>query len=443
MSTGESLDPRGGEKAAAEIPLTAPARDVSLGPTAAADRVEAIDVLRGLSLFGILVANIRGFAAPAAVYFVPDLYWSDSFDRIAQAFVDIFVQQKFITIFAFLFGTGFAAQLSRTEARGAAFGWMYSRRLLILAAFGLVHGLFIWFGDILLMYALIGFLLFFFRRRRDATLIAWAVVGMLIPLLLIGAVTAAMAAGAPIPPMAQPEPGELRQLTAMFADGTWSQIQQQRIADAIGKNWGKLPFYGSHVLALFLLGSLAWRRGFFAPRPESLPAYRTAMIWGFAVGIPGNVAAAAIRWYFELNPIAPSPMMLAVAVLQAVAVPALSLGYVCAVLLWCRRPRSGARLAPFRAVGRTALSNYLLQSVIGTLIFYSYGLGLFGTMGPAALLLLAIPIFAVQTFLSNWWIARFRFGPAEWLWRSLTYGRLQPLRRTEGDSARAHTGPAA
>jgi len=120
---------------------------------------------------------------------------------------------------------------------------------------------------------------------------------------------------------------------------------------------------------------------------------------------------------------------------QTIANPALSLGYICAVILLCHDEVWRARLRRFGAVGRTALTNYLLQSVIGTLLFYSYGLALFGHIGPAALLPLTFAIFAVQVVLSVWWLERFRFGPVEWLWRSLTYGRRLPLRRERAVAA--------
>lgn len=429
--------------AAEDVELTAPAPSAPLAPTAGNERVETIDVLRGLALFGILAANIRGFAGPAAAYFQPDVYWGGLADRIAQAFIDTFIQQKFITIFAFLFGVGFAAQLSRAESRGSRFGWMYARRLLVLTIFGLLHGLFIWMGDILLVYGLIGFALFFFRRRADRTLIAWAVIGMLIPLFLAGTVTAVVASGAPVPLPPPPTQEELRTTTAVFAEGTWSEIQQQRASDAVAQNWGMMPFFGSQVLGHFLLGYLAWRRRFFQPSPESLLHYRQVMIWALAIGLAGNITATALRWIFDLQIFALTPLMFVVMLIQSVAVPALSLGYVCAVILLCHSVAWRRRLARFGAVGRTALSNYLLQSVIGTLLFYSYGLGLFGTMGPALLLIPTLAIYALQVMISPWWLSRFRFGPAEWLWRSLTYGTLQPFVRESPAASAREANPAA
>jgi uncharacterized protein len=402
-----------------------------LTPVAGGERIEIIDIVRGLALFGILAANIRGFAGPAIVYFDPGLYWSGFGDRLAQAFIDTFIQGKFITIFAFLFGVGFAVQLSRAEDRGARFGWTYARRLLLLIGFGLIHGLLIWMGDILLIYGLIGFTLFFFRKRKNGTLITWATIGILVPLLLVGLFVGAMQAGADIPLPPKPTAEELQAQTAVFASGSWSEIQSQRVIDTISLNWGMLPFYGTHVMAIFLLGMLAWRKRFFQPAPESLPRYRRAMVWALSIGLAGNVAATAIRWIYDLGPMDLSPLLLLVMVIQAVTVPSLSLGYVCAAILLCHSPVWRPRLSRFGAIGRTALSNYLLQSIIGTLIFYSYGLGLFGTMGPALLILPTIAIFAVQAMISPWWLERFRFGPAEWLWRSLTYGKMQPFIRRE------------
>ena len=410
-----------------------------LAPVAAGERVDVIDILRGMALFGILAANIRGFAAPAATYFVPHLFWPALHDRIAQAFIDTFVQGKFITIFALLFGTGFAMQIDRANARGSRFGWTYVRRLVILFAIGLGHGLLIWFGDILLVYAILGFWLLLFRRRSNVTVAVWAAVFFAImPLLVLAGFAAFQFIDPPALPI--PTAEEMAKATQTFASGSWSQIQQQRMTDAVTQNWGMMPMFGWHVLAIFLAGMLAWRRGFFTPAAESLPRYRRAMIWGLAVGVPGNAAIIAMRWVFDVPQLPTTPIALAVMLLPLLFVPALSLGYVCAVILLCRSERWRARLERFAPVGRMALTNYLLQSVIGTLIFYSYGLGLFGTMGPALLLIPTVIIFAAQVALSRWWLRRFRFGPVEWLWRRLTYGRPLPFVR---DSAVSAAEPAA
>src|ERR1700735_141233 len=144
------------------------------GPVTAAERILYIDILRGMALFGILAANMRGFNAPDSVYGNIKVLFHGRADMIAQGFIDIFIQGKFVTLFSFLFGLGFAVQLTRAEARGAKFMSFYPRRLAALALFGLIHGLFIWWGDILLTYALAGSLLLLFRKRAQETLLWWA-----------------------------------------------------------------------------------------------------------------------------------------------------------------------------------------------------------------------------------------------------------------------------
>jgi uncharacterized protein len=397
-----------------------------IGPIGAGERVEVIDIVRGLALFGIIAANMRGFAGPARAYFEPWIFWPSMPDRIAQAFIDTFIQGKFVTIFSFLFGVGFAVQLERGEAKGVKIGRVYARRLGILVVFGVVHGTLIWFGDILLPYALIGFLLLLLRRRRDTTLIAWAIVGQLLPMLLLtGAWLYGQVSPEPLKGPPSPEPAELSRQVEIFARGPWSAIQEQRVADAVSLNWGMLAVFFLPLLALFLVGVLAWRRGFFRPTRETIHLYRKWMWIGLAVGIAGNIAATTIRWVWHA--------------ILTLCVPMLSLGYVCAVIVLCQDAEWHRRLAPFAAVGRTALSNYLLQSIVCTLLFYSYGLGLFGTMGPALLLIPTLLVYAAQPVVSLWWLKRFRFGPAEWLWRSLTYRHMQSM-RIEAGSDRSSAG---
>jgi uncharacterized protein len=410
---------------APEVATAPPPPPLPLEPVAAAERVELIDIIRGMALFGILAANIRGFAGPARTYFMPHLFWPELHDRFAQAFVDAFIQGKFITIFATLFGVGFGVQVERALARGGKFNWTWTRRCLVLLLFGLVHGLAIWFGDILLVYALIGLMLLAFKRRQDKTLIVWAVILFLIPLLFMTTAFLAAQFGADMPTTA----AELQQQDALFSDGSWSEIQQQRSKDVVQNNWGYFFMMFWQILAMFLGGVLLWRKGFFRPSPESLPKYRKVMWISLGFGIAGNVAATVLRWIFDPPPMPTTAVAYGAILLQWFAVPALSLGYICAVVLLFHDERWRARIRPFGAVGRTAFTNYVLQSVIGTLIFYSYGLGFFGDVGPAALLPLTFVIFAIQVLLSGWWLERYRFGPLEWVWRKLTYRGKLPMRR--------------
>lgn len=413
-----------------------------LRPVASNERVELLDILRGMALFGILAANIRGFAGPAAAYFSPAKYWLAFHDRLAQAFIDTFIQGKFINIFAFLFGVGFAVQLERAAAR-SGFGRTYARRLGILLFFGLVHGMLIWWGDILLAYALLGFLLLFFRKRADKTVAIWALCCLFAPLLFITLFYLAATFGnAGPPPFPEATTEMLAKLTNIHANGSWLDIQKQRMQDVLQYNWSFLPFFGIQVLGLFLAGVYAWRKRFFFPTAEVLPRYRRAMVWGLAFGITWNVLVTAIRAIAE-PPMMPTEFAeLLLWTIATFATPALSLGYVCLIIVLVNQPAWQRRLRVFAPLGRTALTNYLLQSVIGTLIFYNYGLGFFGQAGPAMLLPLTIVIYALQVLASKWWLDRYRFGPVEWLWRRLTYPGTLPMRRANATAATTPAEPA-
>lgn len=402
-----------------------------IAPITLTERVLTIDVLRGLALFGILAANMRGFAAPAVVYFDPRRFWTAMPDRLAQAFIDTFVQGKFITIFALLFGIGFAVQLERSRARGARFGGRYLIRLGILLMFGLVHGLFIWFGDILVPYALTGLFLLFFRNAKDRTIFFWAVPLYFVPLLitLVG-MAFIMATGVEIPDPAG-DPEVIARAMNAYALGSLGEIQAQRVREVFGQNWAYFPILFSQLLALFLAGMWTWRKRLLTPAPEKLGRYRTVMIWCLVLGVAGNVAATLIRWFDPAPPFPPSPLGLVAFVIQYFSVPILSTGYIIAIILLCQSPIWRRRFASGAAIGRTALSNYIGQAVIGTAIFYSWGLGLYGRLGPAWFLLMTIAIFALEAWLSSLWLRRFRFGPLEWIWRSLTYMRIQPMVRRE------------
>jgi uncharacterized protein len=403
----------------------------ALTPVGASERVATIDIVRGLALFGILAANIRGFAGPAVVYFQPHLLWGSFPDRLAQAFIDAFVQGKFITIFAFLFGAGFAIQLERSTRSSSRLHRVYARRLFVLILIGLVHGLFIWFGDILLIYGIVGFFLILFRNVKDRVVVPWAIGLYFFPIFLVGfVVLVSLLAGAAPPGPPPPSPDDLRELVETFRNGSWGEIQLQRMKEAVSLNWGfALVGGGPQILGIFLFGLLAWRRRFFQPAPESLPKYRRAMAWGLGFGIAGNVTEVSVRWIADISMFSFSPMSFALAVLRALAVPALSLGYVCLIILLCQRSDWFPRLQRYGAIGRTALTSYLFQSVAGTLLFYSYGLRLFALWGPALLLIPTVIIYGVQAGIMPVWLRYYLFGPVEWLWRSLTYGKKQPMRR--------------
>ncbi len=395
-------------------------------PTTATERVVEIDVLRGFALIGIIVANMRGFNSPMEVYMRPYLVWDSTVDRAVQAFIDCFVSSKFITLFAILFGLGFAVQLERA---GERFTGIYLRRLVWLLAIGAIHAFGIWWGDILLAYALMGFFLLAFRERPIESVARWALILYWLPVLfLVGFFVLSLTGSGAAPQMPEATEEGIQQTINVYTRGSFAEILAQRFADWTSFN-AAFPFSLPRVLGFFLFGVWLWRKGILQNIEEYLPHIRRLWMWALPVGLAGNAFFVLVNEVWRPNPMEPTLLTLTWWTAASIGVPALSLFYACSVVLLFRS-RAGKRLlTPFAAVGRMALTNYLMQSIVCTAIFYGFGLGLFGTFSPLAGLLLALAIYAVQVVMSGIWSRIFRFGPAEWLWRSATYGRLQPLLR--------------
>lgn len=409
-----------------------------IGPAGVSQRIGTLDILRGFALLGIAIVNIAPASTPPYALAASAHVWADPLDQLTMSAIRFFAEGKFYPLFSFLFGLGFALMLSNALTRGGNFGRLYTRRLLVLLAIGLVHAFFIWYGDILVLYSLLGFvLLLFFRQRSPGTLLAWAAVFLLVPVLLYGALVGLVEAGRQSPQTAAEIDASLargaeeyralaEQAIQAYSRGTWAEVQAQRTQDVLFL-WSTMPFFAPTVLAMFLLGVYAHHRGVFQHVDVHLPFVRRVFAGGVVVGLLGSTTYVLTAG--TISRVAPTGEALVMTVAFAIGGPALSLAYAAGlVLLLHHRPAWQQRLAPLAATGRMALTNYLLQSILATGALYSYGLGLYG-IGPAAGLLLAVGIYAVNVVLSVWWLERFQLGPAEWLWRSLTYARWQPLRR--------------
>jgi uncharacterized protein len=408
----------------------------TLAPVTPGERIEIIDILRGFALFGILLVNMAFFSTSIFHVVVDFSLWTSPWDKAAEFFIRAFGEGKFYLLFSFLFGLGFALQLAKVESRGANVAPLYRRRLLILLLIGAAHAFLIWGGDILMMYALLGFPLLPFRRRKPKTLLVWAASLVVLPVFLTGLFVASIELGR-LDPDARAEietnfaeqggrmKARLEESTRTYREGSYTEITRQR-AYEVGFFYKWSIFFAPYVMGMFLLGLYVGRRGVLVDLAPHLPRIRRMLPWALLLGLLGNSVFTGLA---EIsNPAQPSPTGLAAQLGYLFGGPALSFFYAGALILWWRSGTGRRVLAPLAAVGRMALTNYLAQSVVCTLIFYSYGLGYFGGIGPAAGLLLTIGIYALQIPFSNWWLNRFRFGPAEWVWRSLTYGRAQPMR---------------
>lgn len=408
-------------------------------PTQPQERIDLIDVLRGLALFGIIAANMRGFAGPLYTYFRPEIMWNTRLDFWVQAFVDTFIQGKFIVIFAFLFGVGFALQFSRAEERHARFVEVYRRRLLALILIGGLHQL-LWWGDVLVTYALGGFLMIWFRKRKNKTILIWVLSLMFAP-FVGGLGYLGFRHFWPVPPQkvqankikAEEERrrslDEMRTAVTVYQTGSYAAIYKERLGELWHENRSQ-PFTVALTLPIFMLGLLVYRRGIFQNPEAHRAALKKALIVGAAVGIPANVASTYVMHITggQMQSGPPGGLQLFGFFLFIFGRPALSMCYASAVVLLFLDATWRSRLKPFSVIGRTALSNYLFQTIFCTTIFFGYGGGLFAKVHLAWLMVLSVAVYALEAPLSTWWLAHYRFGPAEWVWRSLTYGRLQPMK---------------
>jgi uncharacterized protein len=418
-------------------PVIATWQREGLTPVPATERIATLDVLRGFALFGILTVNMMGFSWPVEMMMMRADFWDAPIDVLADGAIQFLAEGKFYPLFAFLFGVGAALQMERAESLGAKFTGRFCRRLLVLLGFGLAHALLLWEGDILVWYALCGFLLLPFRQRQPKTVLIWAFICLLLPALFILLIWALLAGLSLIPEFAksiqeawtqEPEAytWQIEESIRIFAQGSYAEIFAERFSNLLYM-WMVGLFYVPTFFAMFLVGLYAGKRRLLQDFVPNAGRIRQVLLWGLLIGVPANLFYAAGMAITDMTDVR-FVWLLCHAVL-IVGGPALSLAYAAAVVLLLQREFWQRALRCIATTGRMALSNYLLQSLICTTIFYSYGLGLFGAVGRATGLALACLIYVVQVGISVWWLRRFQFGPMEWLWRTLTYGKRQPMRR--------------
>jgi uncharacterized protein len=400
-----------------------------VGPVSLSERILFIDILRGMALFGILAANMRAFFAPLDAYGNIGVLFHSRADVLAQAFIDAFIQGKFISIFSFLFGMGFAIQMSRAETRGVRFLGFYPRRLLALALFGLIHGVLIWAGDILLTYAVSGAILLLFRKRQQKTLLWWA--GSLFAVPIVVSTTFLLLYFSRFRrPWMNPKPPDVQKLYAIiniYAHGTVRQILAQNWVE--WKQELPLTLFAIYAAGLFLLGMWVWRAGIVQRLDEYRPILKRVCAWCIPVGLTLSVYVAIVNAVVPRGTV--SLWAWSAGVLWLPGSHILAAGYASGLALIFLHEDWRRFLLPFAAVGRMALTDYLMQSVLCTLFFYHYTTGLYGRIGPAIGLIPTVILYGAQVVFSNWWLKRYRFGPMEWLWRGMTYGKFPSMRKEE------------
>lgn len=404
-------------------------------PTDPADRIVSLDALRGFALLGILVVNMWYFSMPIAGAVHPPSYGDFSGVNYLAWFVGhVFFEMKFVTLFTLLFGAGIVLFVQRKERKGQPALVLHYRRTVWLLAIGLGHAYLLWYGDILVSYALAGLLVVPARRWPVRRLLLVGLAMFAIPSLLyllmgvtlVGVGGEALAADAEegiefgFDPTAEGIAAELEAYR-----GSWSDQLEHRVPTAFDMHTIQFAFGNFWQLGgIMLFGMALYKTGILSNEwPRSF--YQRVFVVGLGIGLAltllGVLFSHAVDWaMFEV-------LFFAFQFTYWGSLP-LAGAYVAGIMLWCGWRMNGLVTRALAAVGRTAFSNYLLQTVIATAIFYGHGLGLFGSITRAEGLALVVAIWAVQVPLSMLWLRYFRFGPVEWVWRSLTYRSIQPLR---------------
>ncbi|MEM7203122.1 MAG: DUF418 domain-containing protein [Planctomycetota bacterium] len=391
---------------------------MTLSPTPARERIALVDALRGLALFGIPLVNLTWFSgyAVASASARADL-WTPQGDKAAAWLIHFAVEGKFYSLFALLFGLGYAMQTARPTATATPH-W-FARRMLVLLALGLAHAALVWFGDIVSIYAVLALGLPWLRALSTRALITVALVGALAPIAVrFGWLAVDRALGID---HGAGDPGHgPAQLLGVFAAGRYPDVLHANWA-FLKERWQLLLYTGrpAQILGMFAAGILTQRLGLLADPSRHAPLLRRLLWCGLLVGIPANAGFAMLAEAVPDRP--PSLLACLRAALLAVGAPALCVAYAAGfALLW--RWVGGCWLWPLTVCGRMSLTNYLGQSMVGVAVFYGCGLGWWGRVGALPMVALAVVLFAAQAVGSAWWLRSVPQGPVESVWRRLTYG---------------------
>ncbi len=383
-------------------------------PPSGAERLEHIDALRGFALAAVLLVNLRdlslyGFLSDEARASLPTAHWDNIFSPILTALIE----RKAITIFTLLFGISFALQLRRV-ARGPGFLIFYIRRLLVLLTIGVVHGFF-WFGDVLRYYAVMGFFLLPTMRLRPRMLVCIGLLLALFPWTLFHPSSGFLnRAALPVDQMTA-------STLAAFSSGSLSEMLRANISYDLSIRLMEWSFPMAVLGRLFIGAAIGGSDALVKPK-EHTRFWRRVMTITMPIGVGLTLVAS-------LNDDRIVPQTLAPTI-SGTASLSLGLAYIAIFILLFQLPMWRQWMSPLIAVGRMALTNYLLQTFAAIILFYGVGFGIGPRFGLIGTLPFLATIFVIQIIFSRWWLVRFHFGPVEWIWRCLSYGSLIPMRKS-------------
>jgi len=389
------------------------------------ERIELLDILRGIAIFGMFTVNMTA-----------DAWWADVFselqpgsaDFVSLVFVNLFTNGKFITIFSFLFGIGFYVQSERRIANGANVTSFWLRRLVGLLMIGLVAEALTLPTWILIDYALFGLGLLLFFKMSPRSIFVAAICCFTISMLYGSVVSTYWPPTESVIPLVIDAIHESADMVQR--DGSFLEISALNLLHLREELMQWQYYLGDlDILGLMLLGLYVGRRGAIWDRDIQVIVARKALPWLLSIGFIGCTTWVAMQNFGIGDESSSYHPLLSDLMAWPIGMPTLGLGYAAVVTLMVGSEKWRSRLKIFAPMGRMALSNYLFTALVAASISFQWGLGLYGTVYPAAGLLIVVLLLPVQVFVSRWWLTRFAFGPFEWIWRSWTYGRLPPLRR--------------
>jgi uncharacterized protein len=404
-------------------------------------RIATLDIVRGVAVMGILAMNIVAFAMPPAAYINPLAYGTESaLDLASYAFSFVLIDGKMRGLFSFLFGASMLLVIQKAEAKGDNGTSIHLRRQLVLLLFGALHFYLIWYGDILFAYAVIGLIAFAFRKLPPRKLIVWGSIFILVELAMMSAMALAVIglSEAIAQPGASPDliaswdamtayasipsPDQLQQQLALIR-GPWTGILAHQTGDHVTDPLFFTIMFGPETLGYMLFGMAALKSGFLTGGWDDARYTRVATI-GFAIAIPLYLVFA---WQlFSVSFSVPALFTWSMAATVPVR-PVMIIAIAATVILLTRG--HGPLTQRIEATGRAAFTNYLGTSILMTALFYGWGLGLFGELTRSQLWLVVLAMWLVMLAWSKPWLERYRYGPLEWLWRTLARGKVQEMRR--------------
>ncbi len=398
-----------------------------------------LDFFRGIAIFGILIVNMAWYNAPLFAQMGDFVLFDDTANRLAHIFIMIFFESKFYPLFALLFGIGFYVFTQKADVNIQALVYRYRLRLLYLLIFGILHVVFFWHGDILIIYALFGFVMTWFYKSSDKKVMVWGTIFLLLPVAIISLLVALLKMA-----MAMPEIGPgleagfreqllyardfIEKSILVYREGSFSDMIRVRLMEYAHAING-IIFAFPNVLFLFLTGMYMGRKKVFQDLDRAETILRKIFYWC----LPVAVIFTPLYVYAMLHGsmLVPDWNMVLMIAGGMIGGTAQMFVYLYLFLLLYKKFKERPLVRRISFVGRMAFTNYLMHTIIVTTLVYGYGLGLYAQINYWQGILLAAAIYLLQLYWSEPWLRKYRFGPFEWLWGSMTYGKLQPIRKDD------------